>query len=106
MSYAQQKQRHYTQLSTTMQRLARELEQTRDLMEQTATQMNAMGKFGALHAAQFVGTPISVIHRTSILHCLFYRMMAVEKIEEYVDEHGHLPNVPPANTSVKSEKSN
>ncbi|KAF8327165.1 uncharacterized protein EI90DRAFT_3068146 [Cantharellus anzutake] len=81
MSYAQQKQRHFAQLSTTLQRLARELEQTRDLMEQTVVQLNAMGKFSALHAAQ---------------------MIAVEKIEEYVDEHGHLPSTVPANRSTKS----
>lgn len=34
--------------------MSRELELTRDLIAETASQLNAMGKFGALHAAQCV----------------------------------------------------
>ncbi|KAF9513393.1 hypothetical protein BS47DRAFT_973039 [Hydnum rufescens UP504] len=70
MSFAQQKQRQYSQLSTTLHKLCRELELTRNLMDQTSIQLNAMGKFAALHAAQ---------------------MMAVETVEVYVEGHGHLP---------------
>lgn len=58
MSFALQKQRQYSQLSNTLQKLSRELELTRNLMDQTSTQLNAMGKFAALHAAQYV--PISL----------------------------------------------
>jgi hypothetical protein len=54
MSFAQQKQRQYSQLSTTLHKLSRELELTRNLMDQTSAQLNAMGKFAALHAAQCV----------------------------------------------------
>lgn len=52
MSFAQQKQRQYMQLSQTIQYISQELNMTRDLLGDTARQLQAMGKFGALHAAQ------------------------------------------------------
>jgi len=70
MSFAQQKQRQYVQLSQTIQHLANELNVSRDLLNETSRQIAAMGKFGALHAAQ---------------------MMAVETVETYIEEKGRLP---------------
>lgn len=54
MSIAQQKQRQYIQLSQTIQHIANELSVSRDLLSETSRQMSAMGRFGALHAAQCV----------------------------------------------------
>lgn len=54
MSFAQQKQRQYIQLSQTIQHISNELNVSRDLLSETARQIQAMGKFGALHAAQYV----------------------------------------------------
>lgn len=52
MSQAQQKQRQYAMLSQTLGSISNELNITRDLLSEMAVQLHAMGKFGALHAAQ------------------------------------------------------
>jgi hypothetical protein len=52
MSFAQQKQCQYVQLSQTIQHIVNELSVSRDLISETSRQISAMGKFGALHAAQ------------------------------------------------------
>jgi len=70
MSVAQQKQRGYAQLSQTIQHISKELNLSRELLGDTGRQLQAMGHFGALSAAQ---------------------MMAVETVETHVEEHGRLP---------------
>lgn len=52
MSAAQQKQRGYAQLSQTIQHISKELNLSRELLGETARQLQAMGRFGALSAAQ------------------------------------------------------
>ncbi|KAF8309353.1 hypothetical protein DL93DRAFT_2085797 [Clavulina sp. PMI_390] len=70
MSFAQQKSRQYSQLSQTIQSISNELNISRDLLGVTSRHLHAMGKFGALHAAQ---------------------MMAVETVETHIEEHGQVP---------------
>jgi len=54
MSSAQLKERHYQQLASKMQNIARELSLTQQNMVVLAKQLDSMGKLGALHASQFM----------------------------------------------------